>query len=574
METTPAPAATRERMGPKPVLWRENARTAINIHSKEFREKKLCDGLTFNLGDACAYSCEFCYVKASMWKVDHEIVNGHSDKLGLAEPNRLDFHDVVIRRRNAVELVKRQLFNKKGRPRFNNPEDTRVIYSSTLVDVAANMILLRETADACNRILEHTNWQIRLLSKSSIFHLLIEKDLIPEKYHQRLIFGFSTGTLNDRVAKAIEGGTPPVTKRLESLHWLQDRGLRTFGMICPSLPQSNYDTFSKAICAAIRIEKCEHVWAEVINVRGKSLGRTLAGLEREGLKDEAELIKQVSKKNAPAWENYARETFLAHTRTLQAMKVPAEKLRFLQYIRRGSESWWAEQQTAGAILLGKIAKEHNLNQLPPMTKYLPVPPPLAPADQQYLDEREQLVAAGLKASIAASKALFEIATYGDGRLWKERFDSFEDYCRIKWGYQKQHAYRLKNCGEFVHELESLPATKQYPKGYYLPLAETHVRAVLELPKEEQVPFWKELVAETPPADLTAKVVRHEVIEHVKETDPEKFAKKKHRPLSDKRRAAIALEKLKAAIEALDAKDKITGLLDKVEELIKGASTVK
>lgn len=73
--------------------------------------------------------------------------------------------------------------------------------------------------------------------------------MIPERHHQRLIFGFSTGTLDDRVAKAFEAGTALVSKRLESLHWLQDRGLRTFGMICPSLP---YDRFSREICDAIR----------------------------------------------------------------------------------------------------------------------------------------------------------------------------------------------------------------------------------------------------------------------------------------------------------------------------------
>lgn len=46
----------------------------------------------------------------------------------------------------------------------------------------------------------------------------------PERHHQHISFGFSTGTVDDRVAQAIETGTPLVSKRLESLHWLQDRG--------------------------------------------------------------------------------------------------------------------------------------------------------------------------------------------------------------------------------------------------------------------------------------------------------------------------------------------------------------
>jgi DNA repair photolyase len=131
------------------------------------------------------------------------------------------------------------------------------------------MELLRETAEACNLLLDHTHFQIRLLSKSNLLHKLIADKMIPERHHQRIIFGFSTGTLDDRVAKAIETGTPLVSQRLKSLHWLQDQGLRTFGMICPSLPQHNYRKFSREICEAVRFEQCEHVWAEVTRDDGR-----------------------------------------------------------------------------------------------------------------------------------------------------------------------------------------------------------------------------------------------------------------------------------------------------------------
>lgn len=60
-------------------------------------------------------------------------------------------------------------------------------------------------------------------------HRLIQRPshadkMSPERHHQHISFGFSTGTVDDRVAQAIETGTPLVSKRLESLHWLQDRG--------------------------------------------------------------------------------------------------------------------------------------------------------------------------------------------------------------------------------------------------------------------------------------------------------------------------------------------------------------
>ena len=343
--------ASRELMNKKPVLYRD-AKTALTLKSDEFHHKLLCDGLTFNLGDACAYSCEYCYVGANMWKLDHQLIKDHNALNGTS----LGFSDVVIRRRNAVELIKKQLVDAKGEPIYSDPKDTRVVYSSTLVDVAGNMELLRETAAACNLILDHTHWQIRLLSKSNLLHKLIADRMIPEKHHHRLIFGFSTGTLDDRVAKAVETGTALVSKRLQSLHWLQDRGLRTFGMICPTLPQRDYDQFSRDICDAIRVDNCEHVWAEVINLRGKSLARTLAGLASGGLMDEAEMMSAVSGPGASArWEDYARSTFTAHTEN-----VSSEKLRFLQYVSRGTEDWWVPMKRKGAVLIGKVAKELKL----------------------------------------------------------------------------------------------------------------------------------------------------------------------------------------------------------------------
>lgn len=355
--------ATRTMNG-KPVIFRPRTRTVLNLNSKAFAEKLLCDdvrgkgGTTLNPGDACAYSCAFCYVGNQMIKVDRPHLDTLNKQRRARGETGLTFEEVVIRRPGAVHLLRQQLLRKNGTPKFADPDDNRVIFGSTLVDVAANMELLRETAALCLLILEHTAWQIRLLSKSSLLHLLFKNDLIPKRYRHRFILGFSTGTLDDTVAAAIETGTARVSKRLESLHWLQDEGYRTFGMICPSLPQpdGDYDRFSREICEAIRVDRCEHIWGEVINLRGKSFGRTLAALHQAGLEGEAGALSAVmGSGNKSAREDYARATFLAHTR-----HVPPDKLRFLQYVTADSATWWAGQREHGAVLLGKEAKERNL----------------------------------------------------------------------------------------------------------------------------------------------------------------------------------------------------------------------
>ena len=489
-------------MNRKPVL-RRAAKTVLNTESDQFQEKLLCDGLVFNLGDACVFSCSFCYVGTSQRYLAPPLIKAHNEANGTS----LQFRDVVIRRGNALKLLRDQLLKKDGSRRFPDPADRRVVYSSTLVDVAANMDLLRETAEACNLILDHTSWDIRLLSKSHLLSKLVSDMLIPERHHGRLILGFSTGTMDDRVAAAIEEGTALVSKRLKSLHWLQDRGIRTFGMICPSLPQDDYERFSREACNAIRVERCEHVWAEVINLRGESLTRTVNSLKQAGLQAEAERLQSVCcKGGSDRWENYARETFLAH-----AKHVPATKLRFLQYVTEDSAGWWEGHRDKGAVPLGKAATGQSVAT----TCCTPSAPAetdqvaLTDSEAEYLDEREKIVTLSLRASIATAKALFEIHTYSEGRLWRTDHPTFAAYCRARWDIGKSHAYRLVETGKFLASLEGADE-KQSPNGDWLPKNEGQVRPLLALPEELRVECWEEILADSVPADLTAREVNAKV----------------------------------------------------------------
>ena len=353
MTTNLSPGSTESRpteratMNGKPV-FSVPAKSVINFDSK-FKEKLLCDGPTFSAGTACAYSCAFCYVpdmfrKQTPWLQKHGVEGRHED--------------IVVRREGAAQLMLEQLTDGLGFDKFKEPSDTRVIYASPAVDVAANMDLVRETAEMCKLILTLTHWQIRLLSKSNLLPKLAQ--LLQEWWLQRdnpltwphghprdrIIYGVSTGTLDDGLAAAFEEGTPRVSKRIESLRWLQDNGYRTFGMICPSLPQHDYDQFAREMAAAIRWERCEHVWAEVINCRGESFTRTHEALKESGFSIEAMQFKDVSV-NPMAWERYARATFAAHVNIYKG----SGKLRFLQYVTKGTRDFWEKQAEHGAVVL-------------------------------------------------------------------------------------------------------------------------------------------------------------------------------------------------------------------------------
>lgn len=335
------------RMNGKPVFT-VPAKRVLNLESG-FVHKLLCDGPTFSTGDACAYSCAFCYVPDMFRKL------ARVDALKRA--HGLDHADMVIRRGEAIAILRTELVAATGRPRFPRADDHRVVYASPSVDVAANPELCAETVEACALILTHTAWQIRLLSKSNLLPTIARgleercPDLNPRG---RVIYGVSTGTLDDDLARAFEQNTPLVRRRIQSLHRLQDDGFRTYGMICPSLPlpAGDYAGFARSMADAIRADRCEHVWAEVINVRGESMTRTVAALEAGGCHAQARELNRVST-DVAAWEDYARATFEAHASIYAGQRGPdgGHKLRFLQYVTAKSKAWWTAQRDRGAVLL-------------------------------------------------------------------------------------------------------------------------------------------------------------------------------------------------------------------------------
>lgn len=346
-----APAAHRATMNGKPV-YTVPVKTVMNM-SSGFAPKLLCDGPTLALGEGCAYSCSFCYVPSVYQKLDRV------RELLAREGKRHE--EVVILREAALDVLAGQLRHPDGTPKWKDPSDRRVIYASPADDVAANMDLVRATVAACALILEKTCWQIRLLSKSSLLPRVAamladeaRRDggarFTENEVYARMIFGFSTGTLDDRLAAAFEEGTPRVSKRIEALHVLQDAGFRTFGMVCPSLPDGRgvgYDHFARDMAEELRPEKLEHVWAEVINLRGESFKRTHAALRGAGFHEEANAIADVSA-DPEAWEEYNRATFLAHAKVYDQW---VGKLRYLTYAGDRSRPWWEKQIARGAVIL-------------------------------------------------------------------------------------------------------------------------------------------------------------------------------------------------------------------------------
>jgi hypothetical protein len=82
-----------------------------------------------------------------------------------------------------------------------------------------------------------------------------------------------------------------------------------------------------------------------MSARGDSFTRTYDALCAGGYTLDAERLRVVSESRV-AWEQYARDTFLAH-----ADACPPGKLRFLQYVTNDTRPWWEAQRENGAVIL-------------------------------------------------------------------------------------------------------------------------------------------------------------------------------------------------------------------------------
>lgn len=244
-----------------------------------------------------------------------------------------------------------------------------VVFASAFVDVAATKELALETVCICELLLKLTDFHIRLLSKSPLLYEIVARELAkrhPET-KSRVIFGLSVGTIDDAIARVIEPDAPSPTRRLNALRALQDAGFRTFGMVCPILPQANPKDYAKQVMKKIRSTQCEHIWAEPVNARTK---RQTGSRKEDSFRDTLRALRRAVKEGHPdhrvadrfervisdktAWGQYCREIFEAFVEV-----APAGKLRWMQYPTTDKDiKWWLGKRRLGALVLGPQASNY------------------------------------------------------------------------------------------------------------------------------------------------------------------------------------------------------------------------
>jgi hypothetical protein len=153
---------------------------------------------------------------------------------------------------------------------------------------------------------------------------------------------------------------------------------------------------------------------------------------------------------------------------------------------------------------------------------------LTKLESTKLDELKLIIKEGMAAFYTIGEALKEIR---DGRLYKEIFGTFEDYCQLRWGMERRHAYRL---------IESFDVKENLcPMGHILPANERQVRPLTSLEPEQQQEAWQRVLDTAPTTDegdrlITAKIVEQAVSEvlSVEEEEPVSYDEDSPSPYYD------------------------------------------
>lgn len=123
-------------------------------------------------------------------------------------------------------------------------------------------------------------------------------------------------------------------------------------------------------------------------------------------------------------------------------------------------------------------------------------------EKQELLRHEAVIERGIKTFIEVGTALMAIH---DGALYRESHNTFEDYCRERWGMSRIHAHRMIESAQVVNNLvDNLLPTGNIPGP--LPENERQVRPLARLDPPQQAEAWSLAVESAPNGKPTAKLV--------------------------------------------------------------------
>ena len=185
---------------------------------------------TINVYRGCSHACTYCFARPT-----HEYLG-----LNIGE----DFDRKIVVKINAVEKLRAELRD----PRWAGESVAMGTNTDPYQRAEGKYRLTRGVVEALG---EHGN-PFSILTKSAL--VLRDLDLLRVASSRAdVTVSFSIGTLDERVWRATEPGTPHPRRRIEAMRALSQAGIRTGALIAPVLPGlSDGEDQLAEVAAAVR----------------------------------------------------------------------------------------------------------------------------------------------------------------------------------------------------------------------------------------------------------------------------------------------------------------------------------
>jgi len=283
---------------------------ATAIHrTPEFAKKRLAD-FSVNVGLKCGHGCTYCSSGA--------VLRCHKAFQDLRESPFKHGYAIVDSELPAKLTTESKRIRKRG-----------VVQLCTTVDAWCPAAQQYDLGRRClEALLSEPGWIVRILTKNVA--VARDFDLI-EKHRDRVLVGLSlTGVASkDPLLAAIEPNASLVSERMAALREAHQRGLRTYGMLCPLMPGiANAPEDIESLVSFLQCCGVEEVFSEAVNQRGPGLKYTEEALRQSGLLAEADKLARI--RRAADWSTYVAD-LIRDLQTAMRSHGMIEKLRFLLY---------------------------------------------------------------------------------------------------------------------------------------------------------------------------------------------------------------------------------------------------
>ena len=139
---------------------------------------------------------------------------------------------------------------------------------------------------------------------------------------------------------------------------------------------------------------------------------------------------------------------------------------------------------------------------------------LSSDDRKEFRRCESVIKRGVRTFIDVGTALKVIQ---ENQYYRERYDTFEQYCKDRWEFSRAHAYRLIESAKVVETLVGGGIDDIDGDDSRLPLRESQVRELGRLQDDRaRQEVWEKSIAAAADGKVTAKLISEKVAEYIEE----------------------------------------------------------